>query len=473
MTLHISSLKNLEDWLHKIEIPDLWDDMFKALLNDDHPKQIALDTHEAPNLATWHATRHIASDESNLTISNLTYSSSVVDAGTQMEKMRLILEDILHSHGSKADDLVSTTIILRSMTDFSKVNCAYGKLFTKPCPPARVTVACGDMMPQDTLVMLSAIVNKRARDLRKGLHVQSRSYWAPANIGPYSQAISIDYGEGNAKSITYIAGQIPLVPATMELLSPEVADSPQITFLKQALLSLQHLWRIGIEMGVTWWPGAVAFVARGEDFSQRALICYSLWGKLTTVNQKDGKSSDTDSDTEEASDIWDRKYGNDKSYATSDDSRRPLPDFARMKRSDSPGFLAVEVSELPRGSQVEWQSAGLTGDGLESVSSHSQSESTSTSTNEVGTEQLITRCSLCSSSSVMFVELPVLPNVLSLSSLLGFERSSSGLTATAGTIYTAQPELFGDVPLQVVPCRRVLGSRGRELAAGLVVYLGL
>lgn len=40
------------------------------------------------------------------------------------------------------------------------------------------------------------------------MHVQSISHWAPANIGPYSQAVKIG-------DITHLAGQIALVPGSM------------------------------------------------------------------------------------------------------------------------------------------------------------------------------------------------------------------------------------------------------------------
>lgn len=49
---------------------------------------------------------------------------------------------------------------------------------------------------------------------RHSMHVQGISHWAPANIGTYSQATSI--GE-----ITYISGQIGLVPGNMTIVGGE------------------------------------------------------------------------------------------------------------------------------------------------------------------------------------------------------------------------------------------------------------
>lgn len=43
--------------------------------------------------------------------------------------------------------------------------------------------------PPNIVFKLEAYIN--ATDTREALHVQSISYWAPANIGPYSQAVKV------------------------------------------------------------------------------------------------------------------------------------------------------------------------------------------------------------------------------------------------------------------------------------------
>ena len=53
---------------------------------------------------------------------------------------------------------------------------------------------------------------------RKNLHVQGFSKWAPANIGPYSQANLIGQGE-----VVMLAGQIGLNPGLM-ILKPTLAE---------------------------------------------------------------------------------------------------------------------------------------------------------------------------------------------------------------------------------------------------------
>jgi diphthine-ammonia ligase len=79
------------------------------------------------------------------------------------------------------------------MDDFGAVNAVYSTMFGTS-PPARACV--GLDLPLGTRIRLdcvafddSAVKEKPLQ--RQALHVQGISYWAPANIGPYSQAIQV------------------------------------------------------------------------------------------------------------------------------------------------------------------------------------------------------------------------------------------------------------------------------------------
>lgn len=61
------------------------------------------------------------------------------------------------------------------------------------------------------------------------MHVQGISHWAPANIGPYSQAIRVE-------DIICVAGQIGLVPGNMSLVKGGIRQ--------QCQLALRHIGRI-------------------------------------------------------------------------------------------------------------------------------------------------------------------------------------------------------------------------------------
>jgi len=107
---------------------------------------------------------------------------------------------------------------------------------------------------------------------------------APQAIGPYSQAIcepllDVELGRHDADAgesvdvdvdlnvnvhdaglveIVHVAGQIPLVPQSMEI-------EREMGFGESAVLSLQHLWRVGQERGVDIWAWGIAFLKAGEE----------------------------------------------------------------------------------------------------------------------------------------------------------------------------------------------------------------
>ena len=72
---------------------------------------------------------------------------------------RQVMENIkglLSSQGLTLDHIVKTTIFLKNMDDFAKVNEIYGSYFTKD-PPARSTVEVS-RLPKDLLIEIESIV---------------------------------------------------------------------------------------------------------------------------------------------------------------------------------------------------------------------------------------------------------------------------------------------------------------------------
>jgi diphthine-ammonia ligase len=86
------------------------------------------------------------------------------------------------------EDVANITLLLPSLAPevFAAANKAYAKLFGVS-PPSRACV--GVDLPEGVGMMLECIACKD--NTRRALHVQSLSYWAPANIGPYSQAVTV------------------------------------------------------------------------------------------------------------------------------------------------------------------------------------------------------------------------------------------------------------------------------------------
>ena len=92
----------------------------------------------------------------------------------QLDSLQLNLQAVLHVNLTVAD-----------MEQFADINQEYIRFFGRN-PPSRVCIACS----QAPLVVLEAIV-ACAGQSHEHLHVQSLSHWAPANIGPYSQAVQV------------------------------------------------------------------------------------------------------------------------------------------------------------------------------------------------------------------------------------------------------------------------------------------
>ena len=402
-------------------------------------------------------------------ISNLTAPEAGPDSGAQMQAITDKVKTSLSSPSSdvirSTNDIVFATVLLRSMADFTHMNNIYNTLFRKPNPPARATIACGNTLPEGVNIMVSFVVDLGPRESRQGLHVQSRSYWAPANIGPYSQAMSIPL-QGAAGRLVYIAGQIPLEPASMELVSPASASASVSLATEQpdwvaeytlrTVLALQHLWRIGAAMQVDWWVGAIAYLTGEDDghVDTKARIAWRLWEKMHTKTDND----DDEDEDEGPFDAWDLKYGHQAYEQLSTSAETPsLPNFNILQQSSNtvPPFFAAQVAELPRGSDIEWQGLGSHCDQV--VISQGTTGTATTTINknlhytgvEISIEQSDSELEAC------------LQKVLEMHG----QRNVSQIV-----VYTAQTLSPGFVwPGQIVPCRGVWGMQGRRLRAGVVI----
>lgn len=291
----------------------------------------------------------------------------IAKASVEEETRHLVgqIQKKLSQHSLAPADITSVVIVLRRMADFPKINTQYGNLFDRPNPPSRVTISSGDLLPEGRNVLIYVTAPKYpAQSNRDGLHVQSRSYWAPANIGPYSQAvgISVDINRSKLKT-TYVAGQIPLIPSTM-LLPALSATSRHL----QITLSLQHLWRIGVDRGIQAWSSAVGYFEKSssqQEMKRNAVLAGRAWQLIHEPSEEEDEDAS-------GPDLWDLKYNPEYmtlANAEQNMSRKSLPDleiFSLQQQNEHascvPPFFAVEVEELPRQSAVEWHAhVGLSG----------------------------------------------------------------------------------------------------------------
>lgn len=293
-----------------------------------------------------------------------------------IEQMKEIVRQ-LKTHFKTYDpspEILSSVLLVRNMADFAAINAAYSALLSDyryPNPPARLTISCP--LPKGVDISLSLIFrfSQRQQGSTRGLWVQSRSYWAPANIGPYSQAIceplqtcrdtsNINVHDAGVSEVVHMAGQIPLVPQSMQILDA--------SFLEQALLSLQHLWRVGQERGVDLWTWGIAFLNSSNDHNGKAGEACATWRHAHLSPTRPKKDQDDTDDNEDGYDAWDLQH-NHFAYShskppTVGEHLHVLPDSTVFVdkagvQSFVPPFLAASVIALPRSAPVEWWSLGI------------------------------------------------------------------------------------------------------------------
>jgi diphthine-ammonia ligase len=148
---------------------------------------------------------------------------------------------------SSPQDVLYVHLYLSEIKYFAKINHYYQQFFGTQLPPSRSCVAVGrNALPGGRRVMMDCIFQRGSGSylrhdsssvvcdkadtffdkalqnkhhfLRKTLHVQSLSNWAPVCIGPYSQANTL------RSSLVFLSGTIGLIPQSMTLIKPIALD---------------------------------------------------------------------------------------------------------------------------------------------------------------------------------------------------------------------------------------------------------
>ncbi|BDA44893.1 probable diphthine-ammonia ligase at N-terminal half [Coccomyxa sp. Obi] len=228
------------------------------------------------------------------------------------------IERELASHGLSLAAALFVHLYLARMEDFGAANAAYGHHFPAVSPPARACVQA--QLPPGVDLMVDVLLTHDVA-LRRVLHVQSISCWAPSCIGPYSQ-VAVAHG------LAFFAGQIGLDPPTMQL----VQGGPRAEAAR-CLASCQ----------------AVAVAVRC-DLPQAMLGC-TVYAAPTGQNTADATYSGERS-REEPPEAAEEAEEDD---AFVDAYLQP----PAMRRTWQPLVTYAVVSALPRGAAVEVQPVAL------------------------------------------------------------------------------------------------------------------
>ncbi|WWC59734.1 uncharacterized protein I303_102296 [Kwoniella dejecticola CBS 10117] len=268
------------------------------------------------------------------------------DVGQELRKCFDDISETLKSNNlSLPLHTTHITLLLSSMSLFVPANEMY-KTYFGTSPPSRATVAVplasgrvrieivgfDDTLPtspssSSTVSTVSAEQSQQQLSSvggRNALHVQGLSYWAPANIGPYSQAVMVNQR-------LHLAGQIPLLPPSLTLpIPPSPSPSP---YPHQAILALQHVskiidvlrsknytgggWEGWVESCTAWWASSGCVSGTGSRAEAKSVL------------QRDAEGLKV---FRKAWELWIERNG---------DSRTPV--------------LFVQAEELPKSALVEYQ----------------------------------------------------------------------------------------------------------------------
>jgi 2-iminobutanoate/2-iminopropanoate deaminase len=88
-------------------------------------------------------------------------TGEIVPGGIEAETRQVLtnLKNVLEDSGSSLGDVVKTTVFLRDMSDFAKMNAIYGEFFGQN-PPARSTIAVAGL-PKGCGVEIEAVATLR------------------------------------------------------------------------------------------------------------------------------------------------------------------------------------------------------------------------------------------------------------------------------------------------------------------------
>ena len=259
-------------------------------------------------------------------------------------------------------DVVYAHLYLRDMSLFERANSEYCKFFAEH-PPSRSCVAAGDGSPGHPLVAIDAVLYEQShasiasdggRSSRRGvLHVKGFSEWAPVCIGPYSQANALD------ECVVYVAGQIPLDPATMTISAFLTAGDEAVYY--QLALCMRHCHRVlaSLDSGLGKAIAVTVFVDVSADSvsADLASVCEEML-RQGLLAGPDAVADGEPTAWSRGVSAYDRVSDSDSGCESGCESG--CDDDAKSSRAQVAPVQVVGVFGLPRGAAVEVQLVAAT-----------------------------------------------------------------------------------------------------------------
>ncbi|CCF59624.1 hypothetical protein KAFR_0H02150 [Kazachstania africana CBS 2517] len=234
----------LQNQLDKIPQPPLLSEKWHELINRLGDAELLPGMKSISYFNDFYMTYSVVKVDNLLYVSNLRPNKNFETVESQATDIFEQLFMVLNEYKLSQSQILSSSLILSNMSNFGTVNKIYNEFFNiskwGPLPPSRSCVG-SNLLGDNVQLQLSVVIdincelaqhdqNIQINHKKDGLHVQGRSYWAPCNIGPYSQAI---WYKKDQNQVSYISGQIALIPQSMEMVGREEP-------ILQSALSLRH-----------------------------------------------------------------------------------------------------------------------------------------------------------------------------------------------------------------------------------------
>ena len=244
-------------------------------------------------------------------------------AGIVLNHTLHLIKAIMHGSNNSMKDAVFVTMFVKDMSHFVHLNSIHGRHFPQVNPPARATLQLSDGL--DCILSLEVLCMKTRTKIseKKVLHVQSISSWAPSCIGPYAQAV--DYN-----GIVHFAGQIPLDPSSMDIVSK--GSQEQFSRVIETCNAVSLAMRIDFQATRLW---SIIYVSSRANAGLSAVATKCLELNMFTETSAE--------------------YSDDENGMYCEEYIRAGHPISAM-REWQPLVLVVESPELPKNSLVELQS---------------------------------------------------------------------------------------------------------------------
>ena len=149
---------------------------------------------------------------------------SSADFETQCNDTLAAASKALEEAGAHWRDASGVIVQLADIAHFAAFNHCYARCVPQSSPPTRFSVCVSLEEP-----ILFIISIQTSGSSCRHMHVESVSFWAPANIGPYSQAQLYPAQHGDAcGNLLLVSGQIGLVPERMVLVTADGGQQQQL-----------------------------------------------------------------------------------------------------------------------------------------------------------------------------------------------------------------------------------------------------